>query len=74
VFCCAADAEAYEIVVRGDAGRRQADQWLLVEGHWLPEPPVARVAPSSRRPVLVAEAVTPVRPPTDRYEHSLYGI
>jgi uncharacterized repeat protein (TIGR03943 family) len=74
VFCCAADAEAYEIAVRGDPGRRQADQWLLVEGHWLPEPPVKTIAPSSRRPVLVAETVTPVRPPTDRYEHSLYGI
>jgi uncharacterized repeat protein (TIGR03943 family) len=74
VFCCAADAEAFEIAVRGDPGRRQADQWLLVEGHWLPEPPVARVAPSSRRPVLMAEAVTPVGPPTDRYEHSIFGI
>ena len=74
VFCCAADAEAYEIAVRGDPSRRQADQWLLVEGRWLPEPPVTRIAPSSRRPVLVADAVTPVRPPTDRYEHSLYGI
>ena len=74
VFCCAADAEAYEIAVHGDASRRQADQWLLVEGRWLPEPPVTTIAPSSRRPVLVAEAVTPVRPPTDRYEHSLYGI
>jgi uncharacterized repeat protein (TIGR03943 family) len=74
VFCCAADAEAYEIAIRGDATPRQADQWLLVEGRWLPEPPVDRIAPSSRRPVLVAEAVTPVRPPADRYEHNLYGI
>jgi uncharacterized repeat protein (TIGR03943 family) len=74
VFCCAADADAYEIAIRGDSGRRQADQWLLVEGRWLPEPPVERVAPSGRRPVLVADAVTPVRPPTDRYEHNLYGI
>jgi uncharacterized repeat protein (TIGR03943 family) len=74
VFCCAADAEAYEIAVRGDATARQADQWLLVEGRWLPEPPLTSVAPSSRRPVLVAEAVTPVRPPADRYEHNLYGI
>jgi uncharacterized repeat protein (TIGR03943 family) len=74
VFCCAADAEAYEIVVRGDPSPRQPDQWLLVEGHWLPEPPLTRIAPSSRRPVLVAESVTPVRPPTDPYEHSLYGI
>jgi hypothetical protein len=30
--------------------------------------------PSSRRPVLVAEAVTLVRPPADRYEHNLYGV
>jgi uncharacterized repeat protein (TIGR03943 family) len=74
VFCCAADAEVYEIDIRGDPTRRQADQWLLVEGHWLPEPPLTRLAPSSRRPVLVAEAVTPVGPPTDRYEHSLYGL
>jgi uncharacterized repeat protein (TIGR03943 family) len=74
VFCCAADAEAYEIAIRGDPGRRRADQWLLVEGRWLPEPPLQRVAPSSRRPVLVADAVTPVRPPADRYEHNLYGI
>jgi uncharacterized repeat protein (TIGR03943 family) len=74
VFCCAADAEAYEIVIRGDPSPRRADQWLLVEGRWLPEPPVTKIAPSSRRPVLVAEAVTPVRPPTDRYEHSLYGV
>jgi len=74
VFCCAADAEAYEIAVHGDASRRQADQWLRVEGRWLPEPPSDGVAPSSRRPVLVADAVTPVRPPADPYEHSLYGI
>jgi uncharacterized repeat protein (TIGR03943 family) len=74
VFCCAADAEAYEVAVRGDATPRRADQWLLVEGRWLPEPPLTSVAPSSRRPVLVAEAVTPVRPPADPYEHNLYGI
>jgi uncharacterized repeat protein (TIGR03943 family) len=73
-FCCAADAEAYEITVRGDPTPRRADQWLLVEGRWLPEPPVSGEAPSSRRPVLVADAVTPVRPPADRYEHNLYGI
>jgi uncharacterized repeat protein (TIGR03943 family) len=73
-FCCAADAEAYEITIHGDRTRRQADQWLLVEGRWLPEPPVSDEAPSSRRPVLVADSVTPVRPPADRYEHNLYGV
>lgn len=74
VFCCAADAEAYEIDVRGDPTPRKADQWLLVEGRWLPEPVADGMQPSSRRPVLVAEAVTLVRPPADRYEHNLYGI
>lgn len=74
VFCCAADAEAYEIDVRGDPTPRKADQWLLVEGRWLPEPVARGMQPSSRRPVLVAEAVTLVRPPADRYEHNLYGI
>jgi uncharacterized repeat protein (TIGR03943 family) len=73
-FCCAADAEAYEIIIRGDPTRRQADQWLLVEGRWLPEAPVSDQAPSNRRPVLVADSVTPVRPPADRYEHNLYGV
>jgi uncharacterized repeat protein (TIGR03943 family) len=74
VFCCAADAEAYEIDVRGDPTPRKADQWLLVEGRWLPEPVARGMQPSSRRPVLVAEAVTLVRPPADRYEHNLYGV
>jgi uncharacterized repeat protein (TIGR03943 family) len=74
VFCCAADAEAYEIEIRGDATPRRADQWLLVEGRWLPQPVAGTMQPSSRRPVLVAEAVTPVKPPADRYEHNLYGI
>jgi uncharacterized repeat protein (TIGR03943 family) len=74
VFCCAADAEAYEIDVRGDATPRRADQWLLVEGRWLPQPVASTMQPSSRRPVLVAAAVTPVKPPADRYEHNLYGI
>lgn len=74
VFCCAADAEAYEIEIRGDATPRRADQWLLVEGRWLPQPVAGTMQPSTRRPVLVAEAVTPVKPPADRYEHNLYGI
>jgi uncharacterized repeat protein (TIGR03943 family) len=73
-FCCAADAEAYEITIRGDPTRRRADQWLLVEGRWLPEPVAKATAPSTRRPVLVVDSVTPVNPPADRYEHNLYAF
>jgi uncharacterized repeat protein (TIGR03943 family) len=73
-FCCAADAEAYEITIRGDPTPRRADQWLLVEGRWLPEPVAKATAPSTRRPVLIVDSVTPVDPPADRYEHNLYAF
>ncbi len=73
-FCCAADAAAYEVAVRGDSTSRRADQWLLVEGRWLPEPVATATAPSTRRPVLIIESVTPVDPPADRYEHNLYAF
>jgi uncharacterized repeat protein (TIGR03943 family) len=72
MFCCAADAEVIEVAVQGDSTPRAAEQWLLLEGHW--QPPVApRSARQSKDalPVLVADSVTPVAPPKDRYEHSL---
>lgn len=70
--CCAADAEAYTVQVRGDATPRQADQWLLVEGRWLPEPTPERAGPSSKPPVLLADSVTAVRPPANRYENTQF--
>jgi uncharacterized repeat protein (TIGR03943 family) len=74
LFCCAADGQAYQLVVHGDRTPRQADQWLVVEGRWQPQPVSKDIVPSGVRPVLVADSVTPVGPPTDRYEHNLYGI
>jgi uncharacterized repeat protein (TIGR03943 family) len=73
-FCCAADAEVYELVVRGDPTPRKADQWLLVEGRWLPQPLAKGVASASMRPLLQVDSVTQVRPPPDRYEHNLYAL
>lgn len=73
-FCCAADAEVYELVVRGDATARRSDQWLQVEGRWQPQPVSKGIAPSTRRPVLLVDSVTPVSPPRDRYEHNLYAV
>jgi uncharacterized repeat protein (TIGR03943 family) len=69
--CCAADAEAYTVVVRGDATSRQADQWLLVEGRWLPQPVPEQAGPSPKPPVLLADSVTTVHPPANRYENTL---
>jgi uncharacterized repeat protein (TIGR03943 family) len=73
LFCCAADAEAYSVVVRGDATLRQADQWLLVEGHWLPQPVPEPASASTKPPVLIADSVTTIHPPPNRYENTLYN-
>ncbi|HEX9342005.1 MAG TPA: TIGR03943 family protein [Actinomycetota bacterium] len=81
MYCCAADAEVVEIVVRGDPTPRQPDQWVTVEGRWLAPGPGPGAAPNTvsdghggRLPVLAAETVTVTSPPRDRYEHSIYGV
>jgi uncharacterized repeat protein (TIGR03943 family) len=70
--CCAADAEAYSVQIRGDATPRQADQWLLVEGRWLPESVPEQASPASKPPVLLADSVTAIQPPANRYENTLF--
>jgi uncharacterized membrane protein YcgQ (UPF0703/DUF1980 family) len=65
IFCFAADAEALQVVVHGDLGRRGRDQWLEVEGRW-PRP--ATPAPP---PTLAVDAVRPLARP---HEYNLqYG-
>jgi uncharacterized repeat protein (TIGR03943 family) len=71
IFCCAADAEALQVVVRGDATRRAGDQWLEVEGRWRPRPVPAADDPSPAPPVLDADAVRPVAQPRRPYEYSI---
>jgi uncharacterized repeat protein (TIGR03943 family) len=76
MFCCAADAQVVEVAVKGDGVRRPADQWLSIEGYLRAS--LARgdgqdVDPSSAIPELIADSVTPVQPPRDRYEHTLFG-
>lgn len=76
MFCCAADAQVVEVAVKGDGVRRPADQWLSIEGYLRAS--LARgagqdVDPSSAVPELIADSVTPVQPPRDRYEHTLFG-
>jgi uncharacterized repeat protein (TIGR03943 family) len=72
--CCAADAEAYSVAVRGDTTPRQADQWLLIEGHWLPQPVPKQASASTKPPVLIADSVTTIQPPTNRYENTLFNF
>jgi uncharacterized repeat protein (TIGR03943 family) len=71
IFCCAADAEALQAVVRGDATPRARDQWLEVEGTWQPRPPAAEDDPSPPPPALHADLVRPVAPAKPPYEYTI---
>jgi uncharacterized repeat protein (TIGR03943 family) len=71
IFCCAADAEALQAVVGGDATPRARDQWLEVEGTWVPRPPAAEDDSSPPPPVLRADVVRPVAPARPPYEYTV---
>jgi uncharacterized repeat protein (TIGR03943 family) len=76
MFCCAADAQVIEVAVKGDGVRRPADQWLSIEGYLrasLARGDSQDADPGSAIPELIADSVTPVQPPRDRYEHTLFG-
>jgi uncharacterized repeat protein (TIGR03943 family) len=70
IFCCAADAEALQAVIRGDATPRARDQWLEVEGTWQPRP-ASPDDPNPQPPVLNADVVRPVAPQRPPYEYSM---
>jgi uncharacterized repeat protein (TIGR03943 family) len=70
IFCCAADAEALQVVVGGDPAPRARDQWLEVEGTWQPRP-AAVDDPNPQPPVLDADVVRPIAPPRPPYEYSM---
>jgi uncharacterized repeat protein (TIGR03943 family) len=70
IFCCAADAEALQAVVRGDPTPRARDQWLEVEGTWLPRP-AAVDDPTPPPPVLKADLIRPIAPARPPYEYSV---
>jgi uncharacterized repeat protein (TIGR03943 family) len=71
IFCCAADAEALQAVVRGDRTPRARDQWLEVEGTWVPRPVAAEDDSSPPPPVLQVDTVRPVVPARPPYEYSV---
>jgi uncharacterized repeat protein (TIGR03943 family) len=71
IFCCAADAEALQVVVHGDPTPRARDQWLELEGRWRPRPVAADDDPNPPPPVLDVDLVRPVAPPRPPYEYSI---
>jgi uncharacterized repeat protein (TIGR03943 family) len=68
ISCCAADAAALQLVIRGDHRQWRRDQWLEVEGQWLRRPVAAAQDPDPPLPVLTAELVRPVPQPREPYE------
>jgi uncharacterized repeat protein (TIGR03943 family) len=70
IFCCAADAEALQAVIHGDATARARDQWLEVEGTWQPRP-ASPDDPNPQPPVLNADVVRPIAPQRPPYEYSM---
>jgi uncharacterized repeat protein (TIGR03943 family) len=71
IFCCAADAEALQAVVAGDPAPRARDQWLEVEGTWVPRPVAADNDLSPPPPVLKADLVRPVASARPPYEYTV---
>jgi uncharacterized repeat protein (TIGR03943 family) len=71
IFCCAADAEALQAVIRGDPTPRARDQWLEVEGTWQPRPTAAEDDPGPPPPALQVATVRPVAPARPPYEYSV---
>jgi uncharacterized repeat protein (TIGR03943 family) len=68
IFCCAADAAAVQVVVRGDHTQWHPDQWLEVEGQWLRRPVAAAKDPNPQLPVLTVDLVRPIAQPHEPYE------
>jgi uncharacterized repeat protein (TIGR03943 family) len=66
IFCCAADAEAIEVAVTGDAVPRARDRWLEVTGVWVPAPATRAFAV----PRLRASSVREVKRPGQPYEYT----
>lgn len=66
--CCAADATALSVEVRGDGGR-QADTWLEVDGFWQARPDQGPRAGVDKPPLIVVEQALPVPAPSQPYEY-----
>jgi uncharacterized repeat protein (TIGR03943 family) len=71
IFCCAADAEALQVAIRGDPTPRARDQWLEVEGTWVPRQVAADNDLSPPPPVLNVNSVRPVGPQRPPYEYTV---
>ena len=68
INCCAADATAFKVAVHGDRVPRAPDTWLEVEGRWQQRTSDDPNRPSAGTPLLLAESVRVIEPPSPPYE------
>jgi uncharacterized repeat protein (TIGR03943 family) len=68
ISCCAADATALRVAIRGDRVVRAADTWLEVEGRWQQRTSDHSGQPTADTAVLLAESVRVTRQPSEPYE------
>jgi uncharacterized repeat protein (TIGR03943 family) len=72
ISCCAADATALRVAIRGDPLGRAPDTWLEVEGRWQQHTSNDEPGqPASDTAVLLAESVRTVKAPSEPYERGL---
>jgi uncharacterized repeat protein (TIGR03943 family) len=71
ISCCAADATALRVAIRGDRVGRAPDTWLEVEGHWQQRTSDHSDQPASDTAILLAESVRTIKQPSEPYERGL---
>jgi uncharacterized repeat protein (TIGR03943 family) len=71
ISCCAADATALRVAIRGDRVDRAPDTWLEVEGRWQQRTSDNPNQPPSDTAILLAESVRTIKQPSEPYERGL---
>jgi uncharacterized repeat protein (TIGR03943 family) len=71
ISCCAADATALRVAIRGDRVGRAPDTWLEVEGRWQQRTSDHSDQPASDTAILLAESVRTIKQPSEPYERGL---
>lgn len=67
--CCAADGQAINIAVRSDETVPPIEQWLQIEGTWVPRPGHKVGQVTLVPPLLAAESIQTVPEPKEPYEY-----
>ena len=72
ISCCAADATALRVAIRGDRVGRAPDTWLEVEGRWQQRTSDDPNQPAADTAVLLAQSVRTIKQPSEPYERGVF--